>query len=301
MRSMPPLNALRGFEAAARHLSIKQAAEELRVTPAAVSHQVKALEDWVGAPLFVRMTRALKLTDAGQDALSDLSEGFGKLATAVRKMQAQRGAGLLTISASPSFGAMWLVPRLDRFRARHPDIEIRIDATDRLADIMRGEADVAIRYGLGSYDTVRVDTLFEQMNTPVCNPSLRTQLQAPSDLRRHRLLHVEWMDARASWRMWLLAAGLRDIDATKGPVFTQESMAVQAAIEGQGVALVGNRIISDYLETGALVCPFGSDYRTPLSFAYHLLTAGAGQATPKVEAFRDWILKEIDRSNTLEP
>lgn len=295
MRSLPPLNALRAFEAAARHLSFKMAAHELNVTPAAISHQVKALEDWLGTPLFHRLTRALRLTEAGQAAIPTLTAGFAKMGEAVDQMQKQSAHGLLTISVSPSFGSMWLVPKLDRFRTRHPEIEIRIDGTDRLVDLSRGDADVAIRYGPGGYKNVRVDHLFSQFNTPVCSPALQIgdmPLRQPDDLRHHTLLHVEWKDTDASWRMWLLAAGVMTVDASRGPVFTQENMAVQAALDGQGVALVGDRLIADHLETGRLVCPFKRDLNTPLTFSYHLLSANGKTSPAKVAAFRDWLIDE---------
>ncbi len=147
-RRLPPLNALRAFEAAARHLSFTLAAEELNVTPAAVSHQVKALEDLLDVPLFHRLTRALRLTDAGQAALPALTDGFDKLLEGADRMRDHCESGLLTVSVSPSFGSMWLVPKLERFRSRQPEIEIRIDGTDRLVDVARGEADVAVRYGM---------------------------------------------------------------------------------------------------------------------------------------------------------
>ena len=294
-RSLPPLNALRAFEAAARHLSFKLAAKELNVTPAAVSHQVKALEDLLGAPLFHRLTRALRLTEAGQAALPALTEGFDKLAEGAKRMRAYSDSGVLTISVSPSFGSMWLVPRLDRFRRRHPDIEIRIDGTDRLVDVTGGEVDVALRYGPGNYKGVQVDFLFNQLNTPVCSPALLegdNALLRPEDLRHRTLLHIEWKDADASWRMWLMAAGLHDIEPTRGPHFTQESMAVQAALDGQGVALIGDRLVADHLAAGRLVCPFHPDLKTPLKFSYYLLSARNGP-TRKVAAFRDWLLGEV--------
>ncbi|MBB4302143.1 LysR family glycine cleavage system transcriptional activator [Rhodobium orientis] len=294
-RALPPLNALRAFEAAARHLSFKLAADELNVTPAAVSHHVKALEDALGVDLFHRLTRALRLTDAGEAALPVLTEGFDKLAEGVDEMRTFCDSGLLTVSVSPSFGSMWLVPKLDRFRTRHPDIEIRIDGTDRLVDVARGEVDVAIRYGLGDYKGVRVDHLFSQRNIPVCSPALLdgdTPLARPEDLRQHTLLHVEWSDAQASWRMWLMAAGLRDIDPMRGLHFTHEGMAVDAALDGQGVALVGDRIVAGHLAAGRLVRPFQPDLNTPLNFCYYVLSGRDRLARPKVAAFRDWLIEE---------
>lgn len=294
-RNLPPLNALRAFEATARSLSFKRAARELNVTPAAVSHQVKALEDLLGVPLFHRLTRALRLTDAGQAALPLLTEGFDRLAEGAGRIRDYSENGLLLVSVSPSFGSMWLVPKLDRFHSRHPDIEIRIDGTDRLVDVAGGEADVAVRYGPGGYKGIQVDHLFNQLNTPVCSPALLegdNALLQPRDLRHHTLLHIEWKDAEASWRMWLQAAGLHDIDATRGPHFTQENMAVQAALDGQGVALIGDRLVADHLADSRLVCPFHRDLRTPLKFSYYLLSARGNATQPKVAAFREWLIEE---------
>lgn len=299
-RPLPPLNALRAFESAGRHLSFTKAAAELNVTPAAVSHQVRALEETLGVPLFHRLTRALRLTEAGQAALPALGQGFDKLTQAVEQIRAHSEAGVLTISVSPSFGAMWLMPRLEHFRVRHPEIEIRIDGTDRRVDVARGDADVALRYGPGGYDGVRVDRLFGQRNTPVCSPALlqgEHPLSRPDDLRHHTLLHVEWKDAEASWRMWLLAAGLDDIDPTRGPRFTQETMAVQAALDGHGVALVGDVLVADDLVASRLVRPFDPDLSTPLSFSFYLLSAEDSDEQPRVAAFRNWLLEEVRASS----
>lgn len=298
-RSLPPLNALRAFEAAARHLSFTKAAAELNVTPAAVSHQIKTLEDHLGTPLFHRMTRALQLTKAGEAGLSQIGDGFDLLAQGVAKIRLTQASDDLKISVSPSFGAMWLVPRLERFRRKHPGIEIRMDGTDRTVDIQAGDADVAIRYGPGGYSGVRVDRLFGQVNTPVCSPGLLMQglpLQHPKDLRHHTLLHIDWKDAEASWRMWLRAAGVADIDGTKGPQFSQESMAIEAALDGQGVALVGDRLIADHLSAGRLVRPFDPSLNTPLTFAYYLLTPSDDDDSSNAAKFRHWILTEAEVS-----
>ena len=298
-RPLPPLNALRAFESAGRHLSFTKATVELSVTPAAISHQVKALEGLLEVPLFRRLTRALRLTDAGQAALPTLSQGFDKLAQGVEQMRAHCESGVLTISVSPSFGAMWLMPRLEHFRSRHPDIEIRIDGTDRLVDLARDVADVALRYGPGGYNGVRLDCLFSPVNTPVCSPALLSgehPFRQPDDLRHHTLLHVDWKDAEASWRMWLLASGLHDIDPTRGPRFTIENMAVQAALDGHGVALIGDILVADDLAAGRLVRPFDPSLSTPLTFSYYLLSAKDSAEQPKVAAFRDWLLEEVRAS-----
>ncbi len=295
-RQLPPLNALRAFEAAGRHLSFTKAADELNVTPAAVSHQIKALEQVLGVVLFHRLTRALRLTETGQAALPILSQGFDKLIQGVELMRSHSENEMLTISVSPSFGAMWLVPRLENFRRRHPNIEIRIDGTDRLVDLERDNADVAIRYGAGDYKRVEIDYLFNQVNTPVCSPALlggKYPLHKPEDLRHHTLLHIDWKDAEASWRMWLLAAGLNNIDPTRGPHFTMENMAVQAAIDGQGVALIGDILVADDLASGRLIRPFGPSFSIPLSFSYYLLSTREGIKQPKIKAFRNWLLEQV--------
>ncbi len=295
IRSLPPLNALRAFESAGRHLSFTKAAAELNVTPAAVSHQIKTLEDFLDVPLFYRLTRGLRLTGAGQVALATISQGFDKLTIGVEQIRTYNAREQLTISVSPSFGAMWLVPRLENFRKRYPEIEVRIDGTDQLVDLVRDPADVAIRYGPGGYNGVQVDHLLNQVNTPVCSPKLLTgknALRQIDDLRHQTLLHIDWKDAEASWHMWLLAAGLSDIDSSSGPTFTMESMAVQAARDGHGVALVGNVLVTDDLASGQLIRPFDSQLDTPLSFSYYLLSEPDNAQPPKVVAFREWLLEE---------
>ncbi|MEM9342063.1 MAG: transcriptional regulator GcvA [Pseudomonadota bacterium] len=296
-RTLPPLRALRAFEAAARHLSFARAADELGVTPGAISHQVKALEDWLGAPLFERLTRALRLTEAGDAALPLLTDGLDRLAQGAERMQARKDQRLLKISVSPGFGSLWLVPRLDRFRRQHPDIELRIDGTDRLVDIASGEADVAIRYGPGGYSDVASQRLFDMRATPVCSPAFLERepaLRSPADLEHHTLLHVDWKEAEGSWRTWLLAAGATDVDPYKGPRFTKEEMAVRAALDGEGIALVGDRMAADHLAAGRLVRPFNAQLSTQLVFAYYLLSPNDRQDDPKIACFRDWLLGEAD-------
>jgi LysR family transcriptional regulator, glycine cleavage system transcriptional activator len=295
-RRLPPLNALRAFEAAARHLSISKAADELNVTPAAVSHQVKALEDTLGLSLFRRLNRALMLTDPGQLLLPGLRDGFDALAQAVARIEAEQDHATLTVSVGPSIAAQWLVPRLDRFRRACPDIDLRIDATDRVVDFAREEADVAIRYGAGDYSGLRAELLFTDEIVPVCSVKLckgPPPLRQPGDLKDHTLLHVEWdthKDSATNWHMWLLAAGVTDVDATRGPRFSQESMAAQAAIKGHGVALIGSRLVADDLAVGRLVRPF--DLSLPSAFATYVVAPESSMTRPKVAAFFDWILQE---------
>jgi LysR family glycine cleavage system transcriptional activator len=300
-RQLPPLNALRAFEAAGRHLSFLKAAEELGVTPAAISHQVKALEAYCGTPLFRRLTRALLLTDAGQAALPLLRDGFDTLADAAAGMMRHEDTPLLTVSVAPSFAAKWLVPRLDGFRAAYPDYDIRVDATDRVIDFAKESADVAIRYGAGKYPGLRADCLMSEVSSPVCSPRLLAgphPLRMPEDLRHHTLLHVDWKredEATPSWRMWLLAAGARDVDATRGQRFSQESMAVQAAVEGHGVALVSNVLTADDVAAGRLVRPFDLSLADPLDFSYYVVCPEVVVDRPKVAAFRAWVIAEAQR------
>jgi len=298
-RTPPPLNSLRAFEAAARHLSFTKAAEELHVTPAAISHQIKGLEEQLGVPLFRRLTRALRLTEAGQAALPALRDGFGKLAEAVDLMRAHEESGVVTVSTEPSFAAKWLVPRLDRFRAAHPELEVRLDATDRLADFQRDNVDLAVRYGGGDYPGVEAELLLSEEIFPVCSPTLLDgprPLARPEDLRHHTLIHLDWdlEDVGApTWRMWLLAAGVSDVDFTRGPVFSMKSLALQAAIEGQGVALASSVLVADDLSAGRLIMPFDVSVCDPLDFAYYVVVPKRSANLPKVAAFRGWLLDEI--------
>lgn len=304
-RRLPPLNSLRAFEAAGRHLSFKKAAEELHVTPAAISQQVRALEDYCGVELFRRLTRSLQLTDAGRAALPLLREGFDRLADATHILQADRNTGVLTVSVAPSFGAKWLVPRLDRFRLAHPEYDVRIDATDRLASFSDG-VDVALRYGRGTYRNLRSECLMSDVAYPVCSPRLLATgppLRRPEDLRHHTLLHVQWKmeeDAAPNWRMWLRAAGVEGVDVERGPRFSADSMAVEAAAEGQGVVLASAALVEGDLRSGRLVRPFPPSICQATSFCYYLVYPETRAADPKVTAFRDWLLGEVADSETAE-
>jgi len=296
-RRLPPLNALRAFEAAARHLSFSKAAEELHVTPAAISHQVKALEGHLGVELFRRLNRALLLTEAGQACLPGLREGFDHLARAVDAVQAWDTRRPLTVSTAPSFGAKWLVPRLERFRQANPGIEVRVDASPELIDFAREDVDVAVRYGTGDYPGLHVERLLVEEVYPVCSPRLlegSRPLRVPDDLRHHTLLHVDWQqqpEAWPDWSMWLRAAGVAGVDPTKGPHFSMSTMAAQAAIEGHGVALGSSVLLRDDLAAGRLVKPF--ELRFPVDFAYYLVYPESHGERPKVIAFREWLLAEV--------
>ncbi|MDJ0955204.1 MAG: transcriptional regulator GcvA [Arenicellales bacterium] len=298
-RRLPPLNSLRAFEAAARYLSFTKAAEELHVTAAAVSQQVKALEEYFEVQLFRRLTRALMLTDAGQSVLPLLQEGFDKLAEADQLLRNRQDERVLTVSVPPSFGAKWLVPRLDRFRQTHPEFDVRIDATDVKVDFKRDDTDIALRYGRGNYKGLVTESLLSEFVIPVCSPALlhgKHPLKTPRDLRHHILLHVEWKmenEAAPNWRMWLRAAGVEDIDSDRGPRFSLETMAVQAAGEGQGVALASSALVEDDIASGRLVRPFPDTKKHETEFCYYVVYPKIHLERSKVKAFRDWVISEV--------
>ncbi len=300
---LPPLNALRAFEAAGRHLSLTRAAEELHVTPAAVSHQIKSLEDYLEVKLFRRLNRALLLTDAGQACLPGLRDGFERLAEAVEAARLQVARRALNVSVAPSFGAKWLVPRLDHFYAAHPGTDVRVDASTRLVDPLREDIDLCIRYGQGSYPGLHVECLMADEVIPVCSPELlkgSSPLRTPADLRHQTLLHADlpFKDGYPDWRMWLAAAGVKNFDVERGPRFTMASMAVQAAIAGQGVALAGSVLVEDDVAAGRLVNPF--ELRFPVKFAYYVVCPEATVNQPRVVAFRNWLKEEAQTSTRRE-
>ncbi len=297
---LPSLNALRAFEAVARHLSISRAAEELHVTPAAVSQQVKALEADLGTALLRRVRRELYLTDAAQAGLADLRAGFDRLARAARRMRGDGERQLLTVRVEPTLAATWLVSRLEGFRQARPGIDLRLDASLELPDFARDGVDMAIHYGDGAYPGLEAVRLFTDEVFPVCSPRLLDgprPLAEPADLRHHTLLHLEWnprYGAWPDWAMWLRAAGAGDVDAERGPRFTEQSMSLQAAEEGQGVALGSTALVADDIAAGRLVQPFALHLTT--SFAVYLVYPKDTVGESKVDAFRDWITTEAAQS-----
>jgi len=296
MRSLPPLNALRAFEAAARHLSMSRAAEELHVTPAAVSHQVKGLEEYLGVQLFRRQQRGLALTEAGAAYLPGLREGFEKLQAATDALYQSESAGPLTVSVTPTFAAKWLVHRLEKFTQLHPEIQVMLVATSLKVRFELGEADVAVRYGPGNYPGCRVDKMFEEEVYAVCAPALMKgakPIREPRDLLEHTLLHPvqhEIDDSFPTWEMWLRGHGVRVNGAVPGPQISPHWMLVEAAAQGQGVALVKASVAERDLESGRLVRPFAETF--PVAHAYWLISPEDTADKPKVRAFRDWIMAE---------
>ena len=294
-RRLPPLNGLRAFEAAARHLSFTKAAEELFVTQAAISHQVKGLEEHLGAALFRRVNRGLILTDHGQSLLPVLRDSFDAIASATERLTARDRTGHLTVTTMPSFAAAWLVPRLGRFRAQHPDIDIRLAPDERLVDFMREDVDIGVRYGRGHWANLVADRFMTEDVFAVCSPELvagKHPLKCPDDLRHHTLLHD---DIETDWRRWLVAAGVKGVDPSRGTTFNNSSMVVQAAVAGQGVALARSAIASSDLAAGRLVRPF--KLRLPVEAAYYIVYPPAYAQRNKVVAFREWLKVEGERQN----
>jgi LysR family transcriptional regulator, glycine cleavage system transcriptional activator len=307
-RQLPPLNSLRAFEAAARHLSITAAAQELNVTPAAISHQVRLFEDHIGLPVFQRGGRGLVLTDAGSAGLRELREGFAKLAAAIDAIDSLGETGLLNVSVAPSFATKWLLPRLQSFHDTHPSIDVHVAASNQLADFARDGADLAIRYGAGSYADLHVEKLLTESVIPVCSPALiKTSggLKTAADLGNFTLLHDDSPDADPScpnWEMWLRAAGAPDVDFSRGPRFNQSAMVIEAAILGRGVGLAKSTLAAADIEAGRLVRPL--EAAVPVEFAYYFVTPRAKLNLPKVSFFRDWIREQVNtslRANTKHP
>ncbi len=298
-RQLPPLNALRAFEAAARHMSITQAAGELRVTPAAISHQVRILEDHVGLPLFMRNGRGLALTDAGSAGLRDLREGFARLGAAMDAIDSLGEAGVLSVSVAPSFAAKWLLPRLDSFQAAHPEIDVHVSASMELTDFVKDGVDLAIRYGAGRYSDLAVERLLAESVVPVCSPEFLERqgpFAGPADLVEATLLHDDSPDNDPScpnWEMWLTAAGARHIDAARGPRFNQSSLVIEAAVLGRGIALAKTALAARDLRHGRLVQPFRSAMK--VDFAYFIVAPRAKLNLPKVSYFIDWLRNEASR------
>src|SRR6516225_6410936 len=295
---LPPLSALRAFEAAARHMSFSKAADELHVTPAAVSHQIHALEQDLGVTLFHRMNRAIELTASGRVLVPGLTEAFASIQSSVRRLRAHNDTGTLTVTASPSFAAKWLVLRLHRFQEQHPEIDVRISATDDVVDLTKGDFDIAIRYGAGHYPGLEVELLLKNEVFPACSPQLLAKspaLSTPDDLPLHDLIHdqaIERDPLVPTWPMWLKAAGVKNIPAATGLSFNNMHLALDAAIAGHGVVLAQSTIAAADLAAGRLVRLFSLALPDP--FAYYIVTVPGALERPKVRAFRDWLRCEAD-------
>lgn len=288
------MNALRAFEAAARHLNFSRAADELSVTPGAVSQQIQNLEDYVGAALFKRTPKGLLLTDAAQTALPALREAFDRLAEAASLLTAAVDGRRLTLTAAPSFAAKWLVPRLGKFEQAQPQVDVWLSAGMEVVDFAAGEVDLAIRYGSGRYPGLEVIRLLSETVIPVASPELLASnpLESPEDLARHILLHDGSPDADDNcpdWAMWLAARGIKSVDGARGPRFNQSSLVIEAAANGRGVALAKQTLAQADLDAGRLVIPF--EIPTAVDFAYYVVHPKAKGRLPQVKAFVAWLRK----------
>ena len=295
MRRLPSLNALRAFEAAARHESFTQAAQELCVTQGAVSHQVKALEDELGCRLFNREHRRLVITSAGQSYLTIVRDAFDRLALGTENLLQQHNTGVLTVSTSPNFASKWLVHRLGRFAEQHPTIDLRLAATMQHIDFAREDCDLAVRHGDGNWPGLHVTKLCVEELFPVCSPTLmrgRRVLRSPADLKHHTLLHI---NERLDWGTWLEAADATGVDFSHGPVFNQASMAIDAAVDGQGIALARSALAAWDLRAGRLVRPFTLSLKVP--YSYWIVCPKPTAALPKISTFREWLLAEADEDS----
>jgi len=296
-RCLPSLNALRAFEAAARHESFTRAAEELCVTQGAVSHQVKALEEALNLPLFKREPKRLVITAMGREYLIVVRDAFDRISDGTERLLQRQSSGVLTVSTSPNFAAKWLVHRLGRFSEANPAIDMRVSATVHHVDFAREDVDVAVRHHVGRADGLHCTQLLVEELFPVCSPQLlrgRHPLKDPGNLVHHPLLHL---GDRQDWTKWLDAAGLESVDVSRGPVFNQASMAIDAAVDGQGIALARTGLAAHDLITGRLVRPF--NLSLPVSYAYWIVCPMASAELPKIARFRDWLLEEAAEDKRL--
>ncbi len=288
-RSLPPLNGLRAFEAAARHMSFTDAAAELSVTQAAISHQVRGLEQRLGLKLFVRRNRSLLLSEAGQAYLPAVRGAFDQLNEATEKLLHKDRGGHLTVTTTASFAMKWLVPRLGGFQRANPEVDVRISTGTGLIDFSREDVDIGIRYGRGQWPGLVAERLVAEDVMPVCAPSLLkgpNPLKKPADLKRFTLLHIG--NFPDDWQVWLTAAGVKGIDSSRGVSFDFALAAYQAAMDGLGVALGRQALVGPDLKAGRLVVPF--DFKMSTELAYYLVYPPDAIRRRKIKALRDWLM-----------
>jgi LysR family glycine cleavage system transcriptional activator len=301
---LPPLNALRAFDAVARHMSFQNAAAELFVTPAALSYQIRQLEDHLGLKLFNRLNRAIELTEQGQMIAPGLRESFRKMSETMQQLSRRRSGNVLVISAGPGFTAKWLAPRLYRFMARHPEIDTRISASLKLVDLGADDVDVAIRFGSGVYAGCDSVKIADEYVTPLCSPALLdgpNPLVEPQDLSNHTLIHDGThigVFELANWRDWLKAAGVSGVDVDRGLRFNLADHALDAAATGAGVLLGRTVLGSGDLESGRLIAPF--DLKLKADFAFYMVRHKTRSDCPMIRSFSDWILEECAGNHKLD-
>jgi LysR family transcriptional regulator, glycine cleavage system transcriptional activator len=300
---LPSLDLLRGFESAARHLSFTKASAELFLTQSAISRQVQALEEQLGVPLFERQHRAIQLTDAGQTLYRASAEALRLVNEAATRIRERGVRQAVTVSCSIGFASLWLVPRLVEFREAHPEVDIRIDANNRLLDLERDRVELAVRYGLAPLAPPDAIKLFGEEVFPVCSPGLLGRLDRPlvepADLRHHTLLHFRMAETHwptGAWRYWLEVMRLSPLDGASSLQFNQYDQIIQAALEGQGVALGIGALVRRHLQQGRLVAPFEQRFATPRG--NFLITARFAAERPEVQAFRGWLLDTAERESS---
>lgn len=296
-RSLLPLNALRAFDAAARHMSFKRAADDLSVTPAAISQQIRSLEETLGVELFKRTSRTLILTEAAQLALASLKEGFEKMEEAVDAMTATKDTNTLRISVAPSFATKWLVPRLASYYQRRPNAVVKVSASMAVADFQAQEVDLAVRYGLGNYPGMHSEELLRDMVYPVCSPDLlggKKSLSSPEEITELTLIHDDNggnLSDTYGWNSWLRAAGIKPKEGMPALHFNAHVLAIEAAIAGRGVALARHTIAEADIKAGRLVRPFGE--AIPIDFAHYIVCPPEKLQLEQVQDFINWLKEEV--------
>ena len=297
---LPPLTALRAFEAAARHMSFAKAAAELHVTPAALSFQIKNLEEHLDAPLFRRLNRAVELTEAGRTLRPGVEDGFAALTQAWRATRRLSDGNALTVTAGPGFTAKWLAPRLFAFAGANPDIELRFSASLRLMDFGLDDVDVAIRFGQSDDEGLHAVTLIEEWLTPMVTPRLAADLEGPADLAALPLIHqddIAFLRPPVGWPQWFDAAGV-EAPTMAGPRFSQADHAIDAALAGAGAVLGRISMAEGHLREGQLVAPFDLSLRA--NARYRLVHPPGHEARPAVARFTEWVLAETESIRALE-
>ncbi|MEM0922664.1 MAG: transcriptional regulator GcvA [Pseudomonadota bacterium] len=310
---LPPLTALRAFEAACRHMSFAKAAEELFVTPAALSYQIKSLEEHFGTALFLRMNRAIALTEAGETLRPFIAEGFIALTDGARAVERMLDTSTLTLTAGPAFTAKWLAPRMFLFAEAHPEIELRFVASLKILDFARDGIEAAIRFGTHGYEGCFHEVLISDWVTPYCTPELAEMLSSPADILKHPLIHDDSLryvpfegegPGFPGWERWLSAMGVTG-DASHGPRFSNADHAIDAASEGGGIVLGRSSLIERDMARGRLVAPFAEGIDSGGQFRFVCPAGREGE--PRVAALLNWIraetepLREMRRNAVLIP
>lgn len=291
IRRTPPLNALRAFEVAARHLSFTKAADELFVTQAAVSHQIKLLEEFLSTKLFLRKNRNLLLTEDGQAYYFDVKDIFQQINDATERLLTRGAKGSITVAMQPSFAAQWLVPRISQFSLAYPDIDVRIKAVDYDEGFLDESIDIAIYYGRGRWSGLHSEQLHKEYLTPVCSPMLFSSskpLENLTDLSKHILLHDS---SRENWKRWLKKFDINNVNVNQGPMFSHSMLVLQAAALGQGIALANTMLAKPEIDSGRLICPFAE--RVESKDGFYIVSEMAQFEQEKITLFREWLLSQV--------